>query len=129
MLQFNIFVSPPVLLVCSDSPSLFFLLSSSPPLVFSEELTSSGQLKVLPSIEPLFTRMLDVLEVIEGRNARFDCKVSGTPHPCVTWSHFGRQDSAVPHAFVGNIRTPVVEVIVKVVSPVPSLSRPPASPQ
>ncbi|XP_067107338.1 striated muscle preferentially expressed protein kinase isoform X1 [Osmerus mordax] len=53
-----------------------------------EELTSSGQLKVLPSIEPLFTRMLDVLEVIEGRNARFDCKVSGTPHPCVTWSHF-----------------------------------------
>lgn len=53
-----------------------------------EELTSSGQLKVVSSFEPLFTRKLDVLEVIEGRNARFDCKVSGTPHPRVSWSHF-----------------------------------------
>ncbi|KAL0964076.1 hypothetical protein UPYG_G00318080 [Umbra pygmaea] len=53
-----------------------------------EELTSSGQLKVIPSIEPLFTRKLDVLEVIEGRNARFDCKVSGTPPPRVSWGHF-----------------------------------------
>ncbi|XP_074550541.1 striated muscle preferentially expressed protein kinase [Halichoeres trimaculatus] len=53
-----------------------------------EEVTSCGKLKVLPSIEPLFTRKLDVLEVIEGRNARFDCKVSGTPAPKVIWSHF-----------------------------------------
>ncbi|KAM9347394.1 striated muscle preferentially expressed protein kinase [Symphorus nematophorus] len=53
-----------------------------------EEVTSCGKLKVIPSIEPLFTRKLDVLEVIEGRNARFDCKVSGTPPPKVTWSHF-----------------------------------------
>ncbi|KAM4609475.1 striated muscle preferentially expressed protein kinase [Polymixia lowei] len=53
-----------------------------------EELTSCGKLKVIPSIEPLFTRKLDVLEVIEGRNARFDCKVSGTPPPRVIWSHF-----------------------------------------
>ncbi|XP_042350326.1 striated muscle preferentially expressed protein kinase isoform X2 [Plectropomus leopardus] len=53
-----------------------------------EELTSCGRLKVIPSIEPLFTRKLDVLEVIEGRNARFDCKVSGTPSPRVIWSHF-----------------------------------------
>ncbi|XP_037344276.2 striated muscle-specific serine/threonine-protein kinase isoform X2 [Pungitius pungitius] len=53
-----------------------------------EEVTSCGKLKVLPSIEPLFTRKLDVLEVIEGRNARFDCKVSGTPPPKVVWSHF-----------------------------------------
>ncbi|XP_056145703.1 striated muscle-specific serine/threonine-protein kinase [Lampris incognitus] len=53
-----------------------------------EEVTSCGQLKVIPSVEPLFTRKLDVLEVIEGRNARFDCKVSGTPPPRVTWSHF-----------------------------------------
>uniref|UniRef100_UPI0037E8810E striated muscle preferentially expressed protein kinase n=1 Tax=Semicossyphus pulcher TaxID=241346 RepID=UPI0037E8810E len=53
-----------------------------------EEVTSCGKLKVLPSIEPLFTRKLDVLEVIEGRNARFDCKVSGTPAPKVVWSHF-----------------------------------------
>ncbi len=56
----------------------------------SEEVTSCGKLRVIPSIEPLFTRKLDVLEVIEGRNARFDCKVSGTPPPKVTWSHFGR---------------------------------------
>ncbi|KAM4731253.1 striated muscle preferentially expressed protein kinase [Anableps anableps] len=53
-----------------------------------EEVTSSGKLKVIPSLEPLFTRKLDVLEVIEGRNARFDCKVSGTPPPKVIWSHF-----------------------------------------
>uniref|UniRef100_W5K7Y6 Striated muscle enriched protein kinase b n=1 Tax=Astyanax mexicanus TaxID=7994 RepID=W5K7Y6_ASTMX len=53
-----------------------------------EELTSSAKLKVLASIEPLFTRKLDMLEVIEGRNARFDCKVSGTPPPKVIWSHF-----------------------------------------
>lgn len=57
---------------------------------FLEEVTSCGKLKVIPSLEPLFTRNLDVLEVIEGRNARFDCKVSGTPPPKVTWSHFGR---------------------------------------
>lgn len=57
---------------------------------FSEELTSSAKLKVVPSIEPLFTRKLDMLEVIEGRNARFDCKVSGTPPPKVTWNHFGK---------------------------------------
>ncbi|XP_035860412.1 striated muscle preferentially expressed protein kinase isoform X2 [Sander lucioperca] len=53
-----------------------------------EEVTSCGKLKVIPSIEPLFTRKLDVLEVIEGRNARFDCKVSGTPSPKVIWNHF-----------------------------------------
>ncbi|XP_039612308.1 striated muscle preferentially expressed protein kinase isoform X1 [Polypterus senegalus] len=53
-----------------------------------DELTSSGNLKVIPSIEPLFTRKLDILEVIEGRTARFDCKVSGTPPPALTWSHF-----------------------------------------
>ncbi|XP_022047553.2 striated muscle preferentially expressed protein kinase [Acanthochromis polyacanthus] len=53
-----------------------------------EEVTSCGRLKVNPSLEPLFTRKLDVLEVIEGRNARFDCKVSGTPSPKVIWSHF-----------------------------------------
>lgn len=52
-------------------------------------MTSCGKLKVIPSTEPLFTRKLDVLEVIEGRNARFDCKVSGTPPPKVVWSHFG----------------------------------------
>ncbi|XP_029941890.1 striated muscle preferentially expressed protein kinase [Salarias fasciatus] len=53
-----------------------------------EELTSSASLKVTPSKEPLFTRKLDILEVIEGRTARFDCKVSGSPAPRVTWMHF-----------------------------------------
>ncbi|KAM7365660.1 hypothetical protein PAMP_016575 [Pampus punctatissimus] len=53
-----------------------------------EELTSSARLKVTPSKEPLFTRKLDILEVIEGRTARFDCKVSGSPPPRVTWMHF-----------------------------------------
>lgn len=57
--------------------------------VFAEEVTSSANLKVTPSKEPLFTRKLDILEVIEGRTARFDCKVSGTPAPRVTWMHFG----------------------------------------
>lgn len=56
----------------------------------TEELTSSAKLRVTPSIEPLFTRKLDILEVIEGRAARFDCKVSGSPPPRVTWMHFGK---------------------------------------
>uniref|UniRef100_A0A3Q3RE72 Ig-like domain-containing protein n=1 Tax=Monopterus albus TaxID=43700 RepID=A0A3Q3RE72_MONAL len=64
----------------------------------SEEVTSCGKLIVIPSIDPLFTRTLDVLEVIEGRNARFDCKVSGTPSPKVTWSHFGRIDRKMTHS-------------------------------
>ena len=58
--------------------------------MFTEELTSSATLKVTPSQEPLFTRKLDILEVIEGRTARFDCKVSGSPAPRVTWTHFGK---------------------------------------
>lgn len=58
---------------------------------YLEEVTSCGRLRVIPSVDPLFTRKLDVLEVIEGRNARFDCKVSGTPSPKVTWCHFGRK--------------------------------------
>lgn len=59
-------------------------------MVFTEELTSSANLRVTPSKEPLFTRKLDILEVIEGRAARFDCKVSGSPTPRVTWMHFGK---------------------------------------
>lgn len=27
--------------------------------------------------------------MLEGRAARFDCKISGTPPPSVTWTHFG----------------------------------------
>ncbi|KAK7893232.1 hypothetical protein WMY93_022384 [Mugilogobius chulae] len=53
-----------------------------------KELTSSASLTVSPSREPLFTRRLDVLEVMEGRTARFSCKVSGTPPPTVKWMHF-----------------------------------------
>ncbi|KAK9523992.1 hypothetical protein VZT92_017863 [Zoarces viviparus] len=53
-----------------------------------EELTSNANLSVAPSKEPLYTRTLDILEVIEGRTARFDCKVSGSPPPRVTWMHF-----------------------------------------
>ncbi|XP_029696722.1 striated muscle preferentially expressed protein kinase isoform X8 [Takifugu rubripes] len=53
-----------------------------------DELTSSANLRVMPSREPLFTRKLDILEVVEGRSARFDCKVSGSPAPRVTWMHF-----------------------------------------
>uniref|UniRef100_I3K362 Striated muscle enriched protein kinase a n=1 Tax=Oreochromis niloticus TaxID=8128 RepID=I3K362_ORENI len=56
-----------------------------------EELTSSAKLIVTPSKEPLFTRKLDILEVIEGRTAWFDCKVSGSPAPRVTWMHFESQ--------------------------------------
>lgn len=59
--------------------------------VFTEELTSSAVLRVTPSREPLFTRKLDVVEVMEGRTARFDCKVSGSPAPRLTWMHFGKK--------------------------------------
>uniref|UniRef100_A0A3P9MRB3 Ig-like domain-containing protein n=1 Tax=Oryzias latipes TaxID=8090 RepID=A0A3P9MRB3_ORYLA len=54
-------------------------------LCLRAELISSANLTVTPSREPLFTRKLDILEVIEGRTARFDCKVSGSPAPRVTW--------------------------------------------
>ncbi|XP_036175866.1 striated muscle preferentially expressed protein kinase isoform X3 [Myotis myotis] len=55
-----------------------------------DELTCSARLTVRPSLAPLFTRLLEDLEVLEGRTARFDCKISGTPPPSVTWTHFGR---------------------------------------
>ncbi|XP_062048489.1 striated muscle preferentially expressed protein kinase isoform X4 [Lepus europaeus] len=55
-----------------------------------DELTCSARLSVRPSLAPLFTRQLEDVEVLEGRAARFDCKVSGTPPPTVAWTHFGR---------------------------------------
>lgn len=57
----------------------------SPP----DELTCSARLTVRPSLAPLFTRLLEDVEVLEGRAARFDCKISGSPPPSVTWTHFG----------------------------------------
>ncbi|GAB1285124.1 Striated muscle-specific serine/threonine-protein kinase [Apodemus speciosus] len=54
-----------------------------------DELTCSARLTVRPSLAPLFTRLLEDLEVLEGRAARLDCKISGTPPPSVTWTHFG----------------------------------------
>ncbi|XP_047399285.1 striated muscle preferentially expressed protein kinase isoform X5 [Sciurus carolinensis] len=56
-----------------------------------DELTCSARLTVRPSLAPLFTRLLEDVEVLEGRAARFDCKISGTPPPSVIWTHFGRQ--------------------------------------
>ncbi|XP_077011349.1 striated muscle preferentially expressed protein kinase isoform X7 [Tamandua tetradactyla] len=55
-----------------------------------DELTCSARLTVRPSLTPLFTRLLEDMEVLEGRAARFDCKISGTPPPSVTWTHFGQ---------------------------------------
>ncbi|XP_073734367.1 striated muscle preferentially expressed protein kinase isoform X2 [Callorhinus ursinus] len=55
-----------------------------------DELTCSARLTVQPSLAPLFTRLLEDVEVLEGRAAHFDCKISGTPPPSVTWTHFGR---------------------------------------
>ncbi|XP_043850683.1 striated muscle preferentially expressed protein kinase isoform X2 [Dromiciops gliroides] len=54
-----------------------------------DELTCSARLTVRPSMAPLFTRMLEDVEVLEGRGARFDCKISGLPPPTITWTHFG----------------------------------------
>ncbi|XP_030064611.1 striated muscle preferentially expressed protein kinase [Microcaecilia unicolor] len=55
-----------------------------------DELTCSGKLTVRPSVQPLFTRKMQDLDVMEGRTARLDCKISGTPPPTVTWIHFGK---------------------------------------
>nr|XP_045003176.1 striated muscle preferentially expressed protein kinase isoform X2 [Jaculus jaculus] len=55
-----------------------------------DELTCSARLTVRPSLAPLFTRLLEDVEVLEGRAARLDCKISGTPPPSITWTHFGR---------------------------------------
>ncbi|XP_060224648.1 striated muscle-specific serine/threonine-protein kinase isoform X5 [Meriones unguiculatus] len=54
-----------------------------------DELTCSARLTVRPSLAPLFTRLLEDVEVLEGRAARLDCKISGTPPPSVSWTHFG----------------------------------------
>uniref|UniRef100_A0A6I8PC13 non-specific serine/threonine protein kinase n=1 Tax=Ornithorhynchus anatinus TaxID=9258 RepID=A0A6I8PC13_ORNAN len=55
-----------------------------------DELTCSARLSVRPSLAPLFTRKLEDAEVVEGRGARFDCKISGSPPPAVAWTHFGQ---------------------------------------
>ncbi|XP_069083259.1 striated muscle preferentially expressed protein kinase isoform X2 [Pleurodeles waltl] len=55
-----------------------------------DELTCSGVLRVQPSVQPMFTRKMEDLDVVEGRTARLDCKISGTPPPTVTWTHFGQ---------------------------------------
>nr|XP_047928270.1 striated muscle preferentially expressed protein kinase isoform X4 [Anser cygnoides] len=55
-----------------------------------DELTCSARLTVKPSVQPLFTRKLEDVDVVEGRTARFDCMVSGTPPPAVSWTHFGQ---------------------------------------
>ncbi|XP_071978466.1 striated muscle preferentially expressed protein kinase isoform X3 [Engystomops pustulosus] len=55
-----------------------------------DELTCSAVLTVHPSLAPLFTRKMSDRDVIEGRTARLDCKISGTPPPAVTWMHDAR---------------------------------------
>ncbi|XP_068804933.1 striated muscle preferentially expressed protein kinase isoform X1 [Struthio camelus] len=55
-----------------------------------DELTCSARLTVRPSVQPLFTRKLEDVDVMEGRTAHFDCMISGTPPPTVTWTHFGQ---------------------------------------
>ncbi|KAG8432211.1 hypothetical protein GDO86_016744 [Hymenochirus boettgeri] len=55
-----------------------------------DELTCSAILTVHPSLAPLFTRKLSDRDAIEGRTARLDCKISGTPPPVITWTHFGQ---------------------------------------
>ncbi|XP_072274132.1 striated muscle preferentially expressed protein kinase isoform X2 [Pyxicephalus adspersus] len=56
-----------------------------------DELTCSAVLTVHPSLAPLFTRKMQDRDVVEGRTARLDCKISGTPPPIITWTHFGQQ--------------------------------------
>ncbi|XP_048341653.1 striated muscle preferentially expressed protein kinase isoform X2 [Sphaerodactylus townsendi] len=55
-----------------------------------DELTCSAKLTVWPSHQPLFTRKLETVAVVEGRTARFDCKISGEPAPTVVWIRFGQ---------------------------------------
>ncbi|KAF2984677.1 hypothetical protein EK904_008694 [Melospiza melodia maxima] len=59
------------------------------PALLADELTCSARLTVQPSVQPLFTRKLEDVDVVEGRTARFVCMISGTPPPTVTWTHFG----------------------------------------
>ncbi|XP_054826431.1 striated muscle preferentially expressed protein kinase [Eublepharis macularius] len=55
-----------------------------------DELTCSAKLTVWPSRQPLFTHTLETVAVVEGRTARFDCKISGEPPPTVIWTRFGQ---------------------------------------
>uniref|UniRef100_A0A673GPF5 non-specific serine/threonine protein kinase n=1 Tax=Sinocyclocheilus rhinocerous TaxID=307959 RepID=A0A673GPF5_9TELE len=65
-----------------DSGSYTCKISSA-----KEELICTANLLVIPSKKPNFTQKLEALETTEGRSAQFDCKVSGSPPPEVTWSH------------------------------------------
>uniref|UniRef100_A0A8C8SGA5 Ig-like domain-containing protein n=1 Tax=Pelusios castaneus TaxID=367368 RepID=A0A8C8SGA5_9SAUR len=75
--------------VSACGPSPRWLCAAGHPLTaqscLPEELTCSARLTVHPSIQPLFTRKLEDLLVMEGRTARFDCKISGKPLPDVMW--------------------------------------------
>ncbi|PKK16795.1 hypothetical protein A306_00000179, partial [Columba livia] len=62
-----------------------------------DELTCSARLTVQPSVQPLFTRKLEEVDVVEGRTARFDCMISGTPPPTVIWTHFVTARNAHGH--------------------------------
>lgn len=77
--------------------------ASFPLLCGTEKLTCTANLLVIPSKKPLFTRKLEVLEATEGRSAQFDCKVSGSPPPEVTWTHCGKnKESAAEDIFWNN---------------------------
>uniref|UniRef100_A0A8C4KPS5 Ig-like domain-containing protein n=1 Tax=Dromaius novaehollandiae TaxID=8790 RepID=A0A8C4KPS5_DRONO len=55
-------------------------------------LTCSARLMVRPSVQPLFTRKLEDVDVVEGRTAHFDlleCQVAGLPYPSISWFHNG----------------------------------------
>uniref|UniRef100_A0A8B9FGP2 Ig-like domain-containing protein n=1 Tax=Amazona collaria TaxID=241587 RepID=A0A8B9FGP2_9PSIT len=48
-------------------------------------MTCSARLMVQPSVQPLFTRKLEDVDVVEGRTARFDCMIKGKPLPDIMW--------------------------------------------
>lgn len=74
----------------ASCPAQMHAARGSPlPALLADELTCSARLTVQPSVQPLFTRKLEDVDVVEGRTARFDCMISGTPPPAVTWTHFG----------------------------------------
>uniref|UniRef100_A0A663MZH9 Ig-like domain-containing protein n=1 Tax=Athene cunicularia TaxID=194338 RepID=A0A663MZH9_ATHCN len=52
-------------------------------------LPADARLTVQPSVQPLFTRKLEDVDIVEGRTAVLECQVAGLPYPSITWFHNG----------------------------------------
>uniref|UniRef100_A0A8B9PGC0 Ig-like domain-containing protein n=1 Tax=Apteryx owenii TaxID=8824 RepID=A0A8B9PGC0_APTOW len=76
---------PPAALSCGPASLLCLCIRTAS----ASRLTCSARLTVRPSVQPLFTRKLEDVDVVEGRTAVLECQVAGLPYPSISWFHNG----------------------------------------